>query len=236
MKKINAVLFDLDGTLLPMQTEVFTKAYFGGLARRAAPLGYAPDRLVDAIWRGTGAMMKNDGSVTNETRFWQVFNSCFPELPECDRAIFDEFYAVDFPGLSYSCGHESRAAGLVRSLKERGLRVALATNPIFPRTATESRIRWAGLSPDDFEYISSFENSCHAKPNPDYFRDVLRELGLSPDECLMVGNDVDEDMVAQTLGMSVFLLTDCLINRKNTDVSVYPHGDFAALERFLDGI
>ncbi len=234
--KIKAVFFDLDGTLLPMDIEVFTKAYFGGLAKRAAPLGYDPDHLIETIWSGTRAMMKNDGSRTNEEVFWSVFDEAFGERGETDRTMFDEFYEVDFPKLSYSCGHEARAAGIVRSLQERGFRVALATNPIFPRIATENRIRWAGLAPEDFECITAFETSYHCKPNPQYFCDILDELSLLPDECLMVGNDVDEDMVAETVGMHVFLLTDCLINRKNVDISHFPHGDFTELERFLSEI
>ena len=71
--KITTVLFDLDGTLLPMDMNEFIKAYFGGLARRLAPLGYEPQKLVNSIWQGTAAMVKNDGKTTNEERFWQGF-------------------------------------------------------------------------------------------------------------------------------------------------------------------
>lgn len=109
----------------------------------------------------------------------------------------------------------------------------LATNPIFPAIATESRIRWAGLAPENFELYTTYENSRFCKPNPDYYRDILARCGLQPSECIMVGNDVGDDMVAKELGMQVFLLTDCLINPKNTDVSVYPHGSFQELKAFL---
>jgi FMN phosphatase YigB (HAD superfamily) len=117
--------------------------------------------------------------------------------------------------------------------KEKGLRVALATNPIFPAIATESRIRWSGLSPEDFELYTTYENSRFCKPNPEYYRDILAQLNVKPEECLMVGNDVEEDMVAQTLGMQVFLLTDCLINQKNADISVYPHGGYPELMEYI---
>ena len=49
----------------------------------------------------------------------------------------------------------------------------------------------------------------------------------------MVGNDVGDDMVAQELGMKVFLLTDCLINKHNVDISVYPHGSFEELMEYI---
>jgi len=122
----------------------------------------------------------------------------------------------------------------VRCLKAHGLRVALATNPIFPRIATEQRIRWAGLAPEDFALYTTYENSTFCKPNPDYYREVARTLGVSPVECLMVGNDALEDMAARETGMDVFLLTDCLINTKGRDLSAYPKGNFAALNVYLD--
>ena len=110
-----------------------------------------------------------------------------------------------------------------------GLRVALATNPIFPAVATESRIRWAGLEPEDFELYTTYENIGYCKPNPDYYREIAKRLGVQPEECLMVGNDVTEDMVAQSIGMQVFLLTDCLINKERKDISLYPRGSFLQL-------
>ena len=64
----------------------------------------------------------------------------------------------------------------------------------------------------------------------------MRTLGVSPAECLMVGNDVSEDMIAETLGARVFLLTDDLINSKNADISVYPHGSYEELIAFIKKI
>ena len=233
---ITTVLFDLDGTLLPMEQEHFVKVYFGGLCRRLAPRGYDPKALVAAIWEGTGAMVQNDGTVTNETRFWESFRARFGERVMEDLPIFDAFYREDFDAVSASCGYQPAAKATVLRLLERGARVALATNPIFPAVATEKRIAWAGLSPSDFELYTTYENSCHCKPNPAYYEDVMRALGVRPEECVMVGNDVEEDMIAETLGMQVFLVTDCLINKHGRDISLYPHGDFEALNRYLESL
>jgi hypothetical protein len=49
----------------------------------------------------------------------------------------------------------------------------------------------------------------------------------------MVGNDVDDDMVAAQTGMKVFLLTDCLINKSCKDVSNLPQGGFDELDRYI---
>ena len=102
--------------------------------------------------------------------------------------------------------------------------------------ATERRIAWAGLSTSDFELYTTYENSRFCKPNPDYYLDVMQSLGVCPEECLMVGNDVAEDMIAQTLGCRVFLLTDCLINPKGADISVYPNGSYDDLIAFIQNL
>ena len=123
----------------------------------------------------------------------------------------------------------------MRAIKESGRRVALATNPIFPAVATENRVRWTGLDVSEFELYTTYENCRHCKPNLDYYRDILDKLDLRPEDCLMVGNDVEEDMVAQALGMQVFLITACLINKGGKDIGAYPHGSFEDLIRFVCG-
>ena len=234
--KVTAILFDLDGTLLPMDQDDFTESYFSNLAAKAATKGYQPNALIDTVWAGTAAMVKNDGAKTNEAVFWDLFASKYGGDALKDIPFFEEFYRTDFQKAKELCGFAPMAKEIVHSLKARGLRVILATNPLFPAIATESRIRWAGLEPEDFELYTTYENSRHCKPNPEYYKDIMAELNLVPEECVMVGNDVTEDMIAETLGMGVFLLTDCLINRKNEDISKYPHGGFDELKVFLDGL
>ena len=150
--------------------------------------------------------------------------------------MFDDFYKTDFQKIKDICGYDPRASEVIAAVKALGFRVALATNPLFPTVATESRIRWAGLSPDDFELFTTYEGSHYCKPSLDYYREVLDKLGLSADECLMVGNDVSEDMIAAELGMKVFLLTDCLINRKNADISAYPNGGYSELIEYFGNV
>ena len=231
--KITTVLFDLDGTLLPMDQDVFINAYFGGLVRKLVPHGYDKDEVIAGIWSGTSAMIKNNGEKKNEEVFWDVFSSLLGDKAKNDIHLFNEFYANDFCRVQESCGYNPKAAEVIALLKEKGYRVALATNPLFPSTATEQRIGWAGLHPDDFELITTYENSSYCKPNPDYYTEVITSLGVKPEECLMVGNDVGEDMITEAMGMKVFLLTDCIINKANKDISIYPHGDFDALLAFI---
>ena len=227
------VFFDLDGTLLPMDQEVFVKDYLGRMAQCMAPHGYDPALLVKALWAGTGAMVRNDGTEYNEAVFWKVFNEILGKDARKDEALFDAFYRGEFQNARDCCGFNPAAADAVRQIKAMGFRVALATNPLFPAVATHSRIRWAGLNPEDFEVVTTYETSRFCKPNPDYYREILGKLKLDGEECLMVGNDVGEDMIARRLGMKVFLLTDCLINKDNADISQFPNGSFPELLHYI---
>lgn len=230
---ITTVLFDLDGTLLPMDQEAFTKGYFKLLAKKLAPFGYEPKQLVDAIWTGTAAMVKNDGSRTNEEAFWEKFTQIYGDKALADKPLFEEFYEKDFNAAKAFCGYNPEAAETVHQLQKKGYRIVLATNPLFPAVATQARTRWAGLEPSDFALYTTYENIGFCKPNTAYYWEILNRLGVKPEECLMVGNDVTEDMVARELGMGVFLLTDCLINKDRVDINRFPRGSFRRLMEYI---
>ena len=231
---ITTVLFDLDGTLLPMDQDHFVKMYFGLLAKTLTPSD--PEALIKAVWVGTKAMMTNDGSKTNEDAFWDTYCQLLGEDRRADEPAFRSFYENQFELVRNACGFNPKAAGTIALVKSRGLKTALATNPLFPRIATQARARWAGLNLDDFELYTTYEDYSHCKPDPRYYQAVLDKLGLTAEECLMVGNDAVEDVAATKLGMQVFLLTDCLINRNGVDIEQYPHGGFDELMAFIENL
>ena len=232
---ITTVLFDLDGTLLPLNQDEFVIQYFKHLAAYLAPHGYDPEIFTQAIYAGVHAMTVNDGRACNEEVFWEEFSRFFPEALQ-DISLFDEFYANHFGNLKAFCSCNPRMRELIDRVKESGRTVVVATNPVFPATATEQRIRWAGLLPEDFLLYTTYDSSHFSKPNPQYYRELMHKLNVSPEECLMIGNDTLDDMVARDVGMQVFLLTDCLVNRQNKNVEDYPHGDMDALMRYLDTV
>lgn len=234
--KITTVLFDLDGTLLPMDQNVFIKDYFTRLIRKVSPLGYDPVLLEKAIWKGSGAMVKNDGVRTNEEVFFDTFVAVMGEGIRSHIAVFDEFYKNEFDEVRHVCGYTPDADRTVKLVRSLGLRAVLATNPLFPPEATLARIGWAGLDKDDFELITTYDNSSYCKPNPKYYLAICEKLGVNPEECLMVGNDVDDDMIAESIGMKTFLLEDCLINNLKEDISKYSHGGFTELEENILGL
>ena len=223
---IKAVLFDLDGTLLPMDEEYFKKIYFGEVYKKIAYLGYTLDELLKVIWYGTKAMIQNDGSQTNEELFWKKFIEVHPDRLEENKENFVDFYSNIFPTLGHTCGYQPLAKDFIKALKDKGYEVIIASNPIFPLVATKARIRWAGCNPDDFKYITAYENSRFSKPNLKYYEEVLEKTGYKPDEVIMVGNDVREDMIVNKLGIDSYLITDCLLNLDNEDINKYKHGSF----------
>lgn len=227
------ILFDLDGTLLPMNQDIFVKAYFGAIAKKLSNYGYEPQSLIRAIWTGTEKMIKNDGKVTNEDVFWNYFSTVFGKKAINDMPLFDDFYKNDFDFVKESCGYSPKAVEIIAKLKSMNLKLVLATNPIFPAIATQKRITWAGLSPEDFVLYTTYENSSYSKPNLMYYKGILKQLGANPEECLMVGNDVSDDMPAKDVGIDVFLLTDNLINKSGVDISVYPNGSFDNLIEYI---
>ena len=98
------------------------------------------------------------------------------------------------------------------------------------------RFYWtcSGLEPEDFDYYTTYENSSFCKPNLAYYQEILDKLGCKAEECAMIGNDVDEDMVAGKLGFKTFLLTPCLLNRSGQDIAQWPHGGFEELKAWLE--
>lgn len=230
------VLFDMDGTLVPMNQDSFTKAYFKGLCAKAAPYGYEPKGLVDAVWKGTVAMIKNDGKNKNSEVFWSVMKSVYGDKIIADKKLFDEFYENEFDNLKSEVGYTAEASAVIDRLKSKGARLVLASNPVFPVLAQTKRVGWAGIDSTVFERVTSYENSSYCKPNPEYYTEIVKSLGVEAKDCLMIGNDASDDLAAAKAGLSVFILTDCLINTGNVDISKIPHGGYKELNAYLDKV
>ena len=228
---IDTVLMDLDGTLLPFEQDDFLKAYFGLLCQKLCPLGYEADTVIKALWHGTKCMIQSDGANENAVRFWDAFAAVLGEDIRKAETMLDRFYGEEFHEVRRVVKGDSPAASIVRTLKDKGYTVVLATNPLFPDVAQESRLSWIELTPSDFALVTHYGNSRFCKPDPRYYREVLDKLGKSPDQCWMLGNSVEEDMIpASTLGMHTFLVPTHLENPNGLSTDAYRQGsldDFA---------
>ena len=240
MMKYEAILFDMDGTLLPMEQQIFVRQYFTQLARVLCPLGITPEVLNKGFWGGVGAMMKNDGTATNEEVFWKYFQEVAQrEEGQKDidwdelKKVTEEFYSNEFHEVKPYMGENPLAKQVVDLAHQKADRVILSTNPIFPRAGQLARLSWVGLGEEDFDLITSYENYSYCKPNPKYFEVVCEQMGVNPQNCLVIGNDELEDMhAASTLKMDCYLVTDCQIQREGYEWNG-KQGSFSELDKWL---
>jgi FMN phosphatase YigB (HAD superfamily) len=120
----------------------------------------------------------------------------------------------------------------VSILKLKGYTVVLATNPLFPEKAIHHRIRWAGFEPEDFSYISTFEKNHYCKPELKYYEEILKDIDKKPYDCLMVGNDVEEDIIAKKLGLTTYLITNNILHRTDEEIITDYSGEYEDFYKF----
>lgn len=210
---IQAVLFDLDNTLLTNPLEQSLPAYFAALSARLAPL-VPPDRLVPELMRCTRLMLENtDPTRTLKEVFWAALLPAL-EVPEAELLpLVEAFYAEDYGKLSRYAEPRPAAPRAVRAAFRAGGDVVIATNPLFPASAIRQRLAWAGVPADEYPYalVTSYEVMHAGKPRPEYYREIVTHLKRRPEECLMVGDDLERDMVARSFGLRTYWITDGLV-------------------------
>ncbi|MFA5866413.1 MAG: HAD family hydrolase [Actinomycetota bacterium] len=203
---LKALLFDLDGTLLPLEFNEFIPGYFAELSRKFSDI--FPDGSLPAlITASTDAMVFNDGLQSNSDAFWSDFSNRTGKSRQSLEPLFEEFYRSDFSRLGDGVGSWPEAARVLDDAKSAGATMVLATNPVFPRLAVVHRLAWAGIDPSRFDLITDYDNMRYAKPNPEYYRQIASDIAKPPEECLMVGNDAGLDLVpAKSAGMATFMV------------------------------
>lgn len=201
---ISAILFDLDGTLLESRMHLFLPAYYRALWSTVSHLSDY-ESFVGHLRRATFAMVSNDGSRTNEEAFSEVFYPFEGRVRDELQPLFDEFYRAQYPALRDIVSPIPGSREAVVAAFGLGYQVAIATNPLFPATAIEQRLDWAGVADLPFGLVTSYENSRASKPSPLYYHDVCTALGRQPSECLVIG-DEDWDIAAGEIGCRTFLV------------------------------
>ncbi|MFZ5596148.1 MAG: HAD family hydrolase [Bacillota bacterium] len=230
---IKAVLFDLDGTLLPVDTGKFAAEYLKEVVKAVSPL-VEPARFKEALLASTGVVLKScNPSMTNEEVFWQDFRARLGDIADELAPVLDKFYNQRFSVLARLTNPSQHARAAVQAALDRGLRVAVATQPVFPRVAVLERLSWAGVRDLPWELVTCYEEMHCCKPNPYFFAEIAGQLNLQPEQCLMVGNDVEEDLTAEETGMRTCLVTDYLINKNEVEVSTEWSGTLSELAGWL---
>jgi FMN phosphatase YigB (HAD superfamily) len=210
-----AILFDLDATLLNINMDYFLRQYFKKMTVMARDFGIANyEQLSRQVFESTGVMIADcNPATTNEDAFMSHFlaSGYFDEADKM-RDFFEYFYEEGFPQLKEYCrpfpGIPEMMEKIVKNHK-----VVIATNAVFPMKALKDRIAWANLGHLDFELITSYEIMHFCKPHVQYYQEIADRIDVNPQDCLMVGNDMGEDLIAQKLGMKTFLVKDMLIEK-----------------------
>ncbi len=227
----DAVFFDLDGTLLPLDMNEFLRLYYTAVKKSGFYDIISKQNGQEIFRKGVRAMLKNDGSMLNSDVFFAAVEHMSGVSEETLKPVQNSFYSNEFKMVRDCARPDANVPLVIDELKRKGYRLIIATNPLFPKIATDERIRWAGLSPDDFEYVSYYDNSSWCKPDLGFYKEILGKRGLSASQCFMVGNDVSEDMAAVALGFKGFLVLNNLIG----DVERAPEcerGDYSDLLDF----
>lgn len=232
MGSFNTILFDLDGTLLPIDGQAFERIYFGNLSKQFLDV-YEPKELIQLIWSATKIMVQDTSDRTNE----QVFMENLERLVGSDikwmQERFMHFYETDFDALREAVTPNANVLEAVQLLKDKGYQCVIVTNPMFPKIAIEKRIAWTGLNREDFAYVTSFEKNTACKPQLKLYEEVLNDLGLQVADCLMVGNDIEEDMVVAKMGMDHYLITDHVMQEEGIPDFVKRSGDYVDFLNFV---
>lgn len=235
MIEFNTVLFDLDGTLLPINGEAFEAIYFKGLSSYFLDK-YEPKEFIKLIWTATKAMVIDTSSKTNEEAFMEALQSLVKEDITWMQERFNQFYLNEFDQIKIAVTPNQFIQKAVKLLKEKGYRLVIATNPMFPKIAIEKRIEWTGCDRNDFEYVTSFEENHYCKPQLKFYEEVLNDLKLEASQCLMVGNDMNEDMIVSNLNMSTYLITNHVIQNTIVPDSVNYSGNYEEFYQFVQDL
>jgi len=233
-----AILFDLDGTLLDIDMDFFLTKYFREMGKMALASGRCnPEQLVAQVLSSTEVMIKDINPATsNEETFMQHFFSCLETDEVKMRAFFDEFYRIGFPRLQKYCRPFAGVPKMMAEIFKCDFKVVIATNSVFPSTAIQTRLEWAGVRDFPYELLTCYENMHYCKPTLQYYEEIAAYIGVEPSACLMVGNDTGEDMVAGKIGMKTFLVEDCLIDRGDNTYRPNWRGNLHDFFKFVDDL
>lgn len=89
----------------------------------------------------------------------------------------NEFYENEFNEAIVSTKPDPLSRKIIDVLHDKGYKVVLATSPLFSQSAIYNRIRWAGLTPEDFVLITTYEKYHYCKPNLGYYQEILDKTG-----------------------------------------------------------
>lgn len=232
---IKTIIFDLDGTLINLKNDLFIKLYVEGIAKSYQKIRDF-ELVKKTVETSFSYMVKTVDKRLNLVKFYDKFNEILDLDGSQNQELEDYFLLNYYPSVKVAISKNENMIKALKVLKEKGYQIILATNPVFPRKATYQRIAWGGLDVEDFDYITLGDSFYSCKPQPRFYQELLEKLNLKPEECLMVGNDMLEDMVAATMKMKTYLITDDILNRDSVNFEPDHSSDSAKFLEYVNGL
>ena len=213
--KYKNLLFDLDGTLLHFDPEMFIKTYLVAASKHFIDLIPDPQKFIKELLNSTEIMETSDNADTTSLEdFWHDFCPKFDaDCNEIYKRFFD-FYSTKFEVIKPLITEMDGSNELLKMIKSTypDVKLILATNPVFPFIAVEKRMKWGNISQEHFDLITHAENSHFCKGNSKYWFEILEKINGKPEETLVIGNDGHRDMGAKEYGFDTFLIEENLEN------------------------
>ncbi|KGK86699.1 hydrolase [Desulfosporosinus sp. HMP52] len=212
---IQAILFDIEGTLTNLDMVKFMQNYLGILAPRFSHI-ISPDKFTKQLIKSMENVQKErNHEQTVMQAFFEDFSKSTGQSVQTLKQIFDRFYTTDFPALRCLVQPNAHGAKVVAKSIQEGFLTAIVSDPLMPLVAIQEQIRWTDLNPEQFKVIASLDNFHYTKPQLEFFNEIAEKLGVRSESCLLVSTH-SKDLICQELGMQVFLIEKAL-ESKNQD-------------------
>ncbi len=237
LNKYKLIMSDLDNTLLPIVTqEKFVEIWFRDIAAKFRAYGLEPLRAAEGVNQGVRAMLVNESGRKNIDVFYEAIEkNCGYSREQIEPPTLD-YYATTFENVCDITRPNPFAPQIASLMRRKATYAVVATMPVFTIEAVEQRLKWVGLQPEHFDDVTTARNSTFCKPNPRYFQEILDRFGVKPEEALMIGNDVREDMrPCRELGVDTFLVTNYLITH-DLPYDEFRRGRYEDLIAFLEAL
>ncbi len=204
---LKAILLDLDNTLILYDEPAFYTRYFKKLYLRFSD-HFTPEEFRRRIITSTMSLRDNQGLRNNYDYFMDSFCAELPKLRKEFQNRFMAFYGRDFDKIRVEVTAAADLHATLEQLQRMGIKLVLASNPLFPRIALEKRLGWVGVDGASFDFITHMENMSYVKPHTGYYRQICDQIESPPQKCMMVGNDAVNDMSAAQAGLKTYLTTE----------------------------
>jgi FMN phosphatase YigB (HAD superfamily) len=204
---LRAVLFDLDNTLILYDEMEFFKGYLPQITHSFADL-IPPDIFPKKFISAMRTMMKNDGSKSNRDSFLNAISDGAEDRRDEIWSRFLAFHFTEYDQFKSLVSVPKGIHNVFQKLKKKDIKLVIASNPIWPLEIQEKRFLWTGVKDQNFDLITHIENMSYCKPSIEYYEEICEKINEMPEACLMVGNDLTNDMIASKIGMKTFLVID----------------------------